>query len=47
MWIDDGVMNRNTNAAVLAIGVVAAVLLAFLIFGGNRMLTGGMMSWWR
>ena len=26
---------------------VSAVLLAFLIFGGNRMLTGGMMSWWR
>ncbi len=47
MWIDDGVMNRNTNAAVLAIGVVAAVLLVFLIFGGNRMLTGGMMGWWR
>jgi hypothetical protein len=40
-------MNRNTNAAVLAIGIVAAVLLAFLLFGGNRMLTGGMMSWWR
>jgi hypothetical protein len=29
---------------VLAIGVVAAVLLAFLIFGVNRMPTGGMMS---
>jgi hypothetical protein len=47
MWIDDEVINRNTNATVLGIGVVAAVLLAFPTCGGNSRPTGGMMSWWR
>jgi hypothetical protein len=47
MRTDDGVINRNTNAAVLGIGVVAAVLPAFPIYGGHRMPPGGLMRWWR
>jgi len=37
-------MNKNTNTALVIIGTVV-VLLLFLVFGGNRMMTGGMMNW--
>jgi hypothetical protein len=42
---DDGVMNGN-DATLLAIGAVAAVLLAVQVFGGDRVPTDGMMSEW-
>jgi hypothetical protein len=44
---DNRGINRDTNAAVLGIGVVAALPLAFLTCGGNLMPRGETMSWWR
>ena len=39
---------NNTNTVAIVIGTVIAVLLLILVFGGGgRMMTGGMMGWWR
>ena len=40
-------MNKNTNTPLIVIGTVIVVLLVFLVFGGGRTMTGGMMNWWR
>ena len=39
-------MNKTTNTTLVVIGTVIVVLLLVLVFG-NRMMTGGMMNWWR
>lgn len=36
---------NNTNTVAIVIGTVIVVLLLFLVFGGGRMMTGGMMNW--
>lgn len=38
----------NTNTVLIIIGTVIVVLLLVLVFGGGgRMMTDGMMNWWR
>ena len=36
---------NNTNTVAIVIGTVIVVLLLVLVFGGDRMMTGGMMNW--
>jgi hypothetical protein len=41
-------MGKNNNTAWAIIGTVFVVLLLILeVFGGGRMMTGGMTNWWR